>query len=64
MRDNRFLSKPPESELLLGDTEHRSTVYKEVHEESSTGSTYQEPDCGGVGRKSNIDSIFRILTTM
>ncbi|MDR1034786.1 MAG: hypothetical protein LBL32_02525 [Holosporales bacterium] len=35
---------------MLGDTEHRSTVYKEVHEHSSTGSTQQEPDCGGLER--------------
>ncbi|MDR1034565.1 MAG: palindromic element RPE1 domain-containing protein [Holosporales bacterium] len=48
----KFLSKLPESELLLGDTERRSTVYKEVYKHSSTGSTQQEPDCGGVGRKS------------
>ncbi|MDR1034429.1 MAG: hypothetical protein LBL32_00630 [Holosporales bacterium] len=31
-------------------------MYKEVHEHSSTGSTQQEPDCGGVGRKSNFVS--------
>ncbi|MDR1333324.1 MAG: hypothetical protein LBJ69_02890 [Holosporales bacterium] len=38
--------KPSESELLLGDTESRSGVYKGVHEHSSTGSTQQEGDCG------------------
>ncbi|MDR1333019.1 MAG: hypothetical protein LBJ69_01265 [Holosporales bacterium] len=40
-------SNPPESELLLGDTERRSGVYKEVHEHSSTGSTQKETDYGG-----------------
>ncbi|MDR1333123.1 MAG: palindromic element RPE1 domain-containing protein [Holosporales bacterium] len=49
---DRLLSKPPESELLLGDTERRSGVYKGVHEHSSTGSTQQGADCGGGGRKS------------
>ncbi|MDR1332889.1 MAG: hypothetical protein LBJ69_00575 [Holosporales bacterium] len=44
----RLPSKPPESELLLGDTERRSGVYSEVHEHSSTGSTQQETDCGGL----------------
>ncbi|MDR1333053.1 MAG: hypothetical protein LBJ69_01465 [Holosporales bacterium] len=43
----RLPSKPPESELLLGDTEHRGGVYIGVHEHSSTGSTQQEGDCGG-----------------
>ncbi|MDR1333371.1 MAG: NAD(P)/FAD-dependent oxidoreductase [Holosporales bacterium] len=50
---NRPLSKPSESELLLGGTEHRSGVYLEVHEHSSTGSTQQEADCGGFGMRSN-----------
>jgi hypothetical protein len=44
---NRSQTKPSESELLLGDTEHRSGVYRGVHEHSSTGSTQQETDCGG-----------------
>jgi hypothetical protein len=44
---NRLISKPSESELLLGDTEQRSGVYLEVHEHSSTGSTQQETDYGG-----------------
>ncbi|MDR1332857.1 MAG: NADH-quinone oxidoreductase subunit K [Holosporales bacterium] len=39
-------SKPPESGLLLEDTERRSGVYIEVHEHSSTGSTPQETDYG------------------
>ncbi|MDR1333091.1 MAG: excinuclease ABC subunit UvrC [Holosporales bacterium] len=48
-RQNRLrISKPPESELLLGDTERRSGVYIEVHEHSSTGSTQQETDYGGL----------------
>ncbi|MDR1332844.1 MAG: hypothetical protein LBJ69_00315 [Holosporales bacterium] len=44
----RLPSNPSESELLLGDTERRSGVYKEVHEHSSTGSTQQEADYGGL----------------
>ncbi|MDR1333356.1 MAG: hypothetical protein LBJ69_03060 [Holosporales bacterium] len=44
------LSKPPQSELLLGDTEHRSGVYSGVHEHSSTGSMQEETDCGGFER--------------
>ncbi|MDR1333240.1 MAG: phosphatidate cytidylyltransferase [Holosporales bacterium] len=47
----KLLSKPSESELLLGDTEHRSGVYSDVHEHSSTGSTQQETDCGGFGAR-------------
>ncbi|MDR1333575.1 MAG: tRNA (adenosine(37)-N6)-dimethylallyltransferase MiaA [Holosporales bacterium] len=43
-----FASKPPESGLLLGDTERRSGVYSGVHEHSSTGSTQQETDSGGL----------------
>ncbi|MDR1333233.1 MAG: hypothetical protein LBJ69_02395 [Holosporales bacterium] len=42
---NRPLSKPSESELLLGDTEHRSGVHKGGHKHSSTESTKQETDC-------------------
>ncbi|MDR1289301.1 MAG: hypothetical protein LBJ77_02815 [Holosporales bacterium] len=48
----RFISpppKPPQSDLLLGDTEHRSGVYLGVHEHSRTGSTKEETDCGGCG---------------
>jgi thioredoxin 1 len=41
-------SKHSESELLLGEPEHRSGVYSDVHEHSSTGSTQQETDCGGL----------------
>jgi triosephosphate isomerase len=48
----RLLSKPPESELLLGDTEQRSGVYSDVHEHSSTGSTQEETDCGGLVERS------------
>jgi RPE1 domain-containing protein len=44
----RQLSKPSESELLLGDTERRSGVYMWVHEHSSTGLTQQETDYGGL----------------
>ncbi|MDR1333128.1 MAG: sodium:proton antiporter [Holosporales bacterium] len=40
-------SKHSESELLLGDTEHRSGVYTDVHEHSSPGAIQQEADCGG-----------------
>ncbi|MDR1333039.1 MAG: palindromic element RPE1 domain-containing protein [Holosporales bacterium] len=43
------LSKPSESDLMEGDTERRSAVYEEVHEHSSTGSTYQKTDYGGLG---------------
>ncbi|MDR1333115.1 MAG: palindromic element RPE1 domain-containing protein [Holosporales bacterium] len=53
----RPLSKPSESELLLGDTERRSGVYLEVHEHSSTGSTQQEADCGGFGEGAILLSI-------
>ncbi|MDR1333242.1 MAG: glutamate--tRNA ligase [Holosporales bacterium] len=42
--------QPTESELMEGDTERRSGVYKEVHEHSSTGSTQQETDYGELGR--------------
>ncbi|MDR2458734.1 MAG: lysine--tRNA ligase [Holosporales bacterium] len=38
--------KPPKSESLLGDTEHRNGVYKRIHEHSSIGSTQQGADCG------------------
>ncbi|MDR1034902.1 MAG: hypothetical protein LBL32_03135 [Holosporales bacterium] len=34
-------------------------MYKEVYKHSSTGSTQQEPDCGGVGRKSIIQIIVK-----
>jgi 23S rRNA (adenine2503-C2)-methyltransferase len=44
--------KPPQSDLLLGDTEHRSGVYSNVHEHSSTGSTKEETDCGRLVRGS------------
>ncbi|MDR1289063.1 MAG: hypothetical protein LBJ77_01580 [Holosporales bacterium] len=49
-KENRSLQKPPQSDLLLGDTEHRSGVYLGVHEHSSTGSTKEETDCGGFWR--------------
>ncbi|MDR1332896.1 MAG: dienelactone hydrolase family protein [Holosporales bacterium] len=52
--NNRPLSKPSESGLLLGDTEHRSGVYSDVHEHSSTGSTQQETDYGGLVGKSGV----------
>jgi single-stranded-DNA-specific exonuclease len=51
---NRPPPKPPQSDLLLGDTEHRSGVYLGVHEHSSTGSTKEETDCGGLGGGSNV----------
>ncbi|MDR1289084.1 MAG: endonuclease III [Holosporales bacterium] len=63
---NRPPSKPSESELLLGDTEHRSGVYNEVHEHSSTGSTQQETDCGELGRGSSdnrVNLIFQFLAS-
>jgi DNA modification methylase len=40
----RLRSKASESEFLEGDTERRSGVYSDVHEHSSTGSTYQKTD--------------------
>ncbi|MDR1288887.1 MAG: hypothetical protein LBJ77_00625 [Holosporales bacterium] len=52
---NRPLSKPSESEFLIGDTEYRSGVYLGVHEHSSTGSTPQKADCEELGRGSNED---------
>ncbi|MDR1288961.1 MAG: hypothetical protein LBJ77_01030 [Holosporales bacterium] len=48
MTDNRPPPKPPQSDLLLGDTEHRSGVYLGVHEHSSTGLTKEETDCGRI----------------
>ncbi|MDR1333428.1 MAG: HemK family protein methyltransferase [Holosporales bacterium] len=63
----RLLLKSTQSELLPGDTEHRSTVYSDVHEHSSTGSTQQESRYGGGGRKtsdehcSNFDECLTIL---
>jgi NAD(P) transhydrogenase subunit alpha len=51
--NNRLLSKPPESELLEGDTERRSAAYLGVREHSSTGLTKQKTDCGELGEKSN-----------
>ncbi|MDR1234240.1 MAG: palindromic element RPE1 domain-containing protein [Holosporales bacterium] len=38
----RPLSKPPESELLEGNTEHRTAAYLDVREDSSTVSTKQK----------------------
>ncbi|MDR1233673.1 MAG: palindromic element RPE1 domain-containing protein [Holosporales bacterium] len=49
----RVLSKPSESELLEGDTEHRTAAYLSVREDSSTESTHQEAECGEL-RKSSI----------
>jgi glutamyl-tRNA synthetase len=51
-KDTRPPPKPPQSDLLLGDTEHRSGVYLGVHEHSSTGSTKEETDSGRLGRGS------------
>jgi enolase len=53
LRTIRPPSKPPQSDLLLGDTEHRSGVYLGVHEHSSTGSTQQETDCEELRRRSS-----------
>ncbi|MDR1233602.1 MAG: 2,3,4,5-tetrahydropyridine-2,6-dicarboxylate N-succinyltransferase [Holosporales bacterium] len=52
----RILSKPPESELLEGDTEHRTAAYLSVREDSSTESTHQEADCEEL-RKNSILSV-------
>ncbi|MDR1333088.1 MAG: 23S rRNA (adenine(2503)-C(2))-methyltransferase RlmN [Holosporales bacterium] len=50
--------KPSESGLLLGDTERRSGVYIGVHEHSSTGSTQQETDYGGLSEgKSTLTNV-------
>jgi RPE1 domain-containing protein len=51
-RHTGLSSKPSESELLEGDTEHRSAAYSGVREHSSTGSTHQEADCEELRRKS------------
>jgi DNA polymerase-3 subunit alpha len=52
--------KPSESELLLGDTEQRSGVYKEVHEHSSTGSTKEETDYEGLSEGDILEEQARI----
>jgi leucyl-tRNA synthetase len=60
------LSKPPESECLLGDAERRSGVYKDVHEHSSTGSTQQGADYGELWKgaiREFVDECSRMATT-
>jgi RPE1 domain-containing protein len=52
---SRFLSKPPESDLMEGDTEHRTAVYFDVHEDSSTVSTSQKTDYEEFRERSGAD---------
>ncbi|MDR1233949.1 MAG: GTPase ObgE [Holosporales bacterium] len=48
----RSFPKPSESELLEGNTARRPAVYFDVHEDLSTGLTYQETGYGEFGERS------------
>ncbi|MDR1233668.1 MAG: type VI secretion system baseplate subunit TssG [Holosporales bacterium] len=51
-KGSRSLSKPPESDLMEGDPEHRIAAYLSVRENSSTGSTRQKTDYEELGKGS------------
>jgi RPE1 domain-containing protein len=53
LENNRPLSKPLESELLVGKMAHRTAAYLSVREESSTGLTHQEADYEELWKRSN-----------
>lgn len=53
MLGNSPLPYPPEPELMVRDTDRRSTVYSGVNEHSSTESTHQKGGYGEVGNGSS-----------
>ena len=53
---NRPLSKLSAESKLRGDSEHRTGVYTQVHEDSSTESTKQVASADGFGMRSNAKS--------
>ncbi|GHU11435.1 glycosyl transferase [Alphaproteobacteria bacterium] len=60
LKNIRHVVKPTISEDFLEDTEHRTAVYSDVHEDSSTGSTTKIPDRGRL-RNRSIDCSFEII---
>ena len=55
--DNRPLSKPAVESKLRGDSERRTGVSTQVHEDSSTESRKQVASADGFGKRSNINLI-------
>ena len=53
---NRPLSKPSAESKLRGDSERRTGVYTQVHEDSSTAATKQDTLAVKFPKKSNVDS--------
>ena len=53
LKNNGPLSKPSCRGKLRGDSEHRTEVSTQVHEDSSTESTQQVASAAGVGKRSN-----------
>ena len=59
---NRPLSKPAAESRLRGDSERRTGVYTQVHEDSSTESTKQVASADGFGKRSNEQSLVPIIS--
>ncbi|MDR1233843.1 MAG: DNA gyrase subunit A [Holosporales bacterium] len=61
--DFRSFSKSSESDLMRGDTEHRTAAYSDVREDSSTVSTKQKTDYEELGKRSNEDKTLIFVTS-